>query len=187
MLPLKEITMRSSFCALLLFVAVSAQAEETVDLQELTFLDENYVCRFVAGNEQEKLAEYTLVDESIDDWKKLVAVRHYPLAEAAPADAAREIVKALNQAQPAAKHQLLVKEDGTEALLDFLIWPQDASYVEFNVFRLIQTEDEGLVSYQFAFRFKDTSPESIEKFKKARQLWLEEMREVEWDVEFSEE
>lgn len=165
--------------------AFASAAEPLVEPSLLMFAEEPFVCRFAVGNAQEKLAEFTRADETIDNWQKLVAVRHYPLADCTPAAAAAEVVKALQRANPLARHQLLVKDDGSEALLDFVTWPADARYAEFNAFRYLKEKSHpGLVSYQFAYRFTDSSPAGTEKFKRARDAWLTELREVDWQIQF---
>ena len=168
---------------------LSAAADDSfVEPRELEFAKETYIGRFVAVNEHEKLAEFTRAGDPLEDWQKLVAVRHYPLANGTPAQAAAAVVRALQATNPLAKFQLLVKEDGSEALVDFITWPKDGTYAEFNAFRYIKKPNQaGLVSYQFAYRFTDTSPTGTEQFKRARQLWLEKLRNVEWQVSFEKE
>lgn len=162
--------------ALLLCAAAPTQAAEAVLAAQ--FDGETYPSQFTSEVPGMKLIEFVRAAESIDRWTKLLAVRELPeLLD--PTAAAVELSKRLNESNPLARHRLLTKEDGREALIDFLTWPEDGSYMEFNIFRYVmQPGRPGLVSYQFAYRFSDTSPEAMEEFKAQRHHWIELMTQA---------
>lgn len=158
--------------ALCAFAAPARGAEAVVSVQ---FDGESYASQFASAVPGMNLVEYVRGDETVDNWTKLLAVRQWP-EHREPAAAAAELARRLNEANPLARYRLLTKEDGQEALIDFLTWPQDGAYMEFNIFRYMkQPGSAGLVSYQFAYRFSETSPEAMETFKQQREHWIDLM------------
>lgn len=161
--------------ALLLATAPVGAAEAVFSAE---FDGETYPSQFASEAPGMKLVEFVRESETIDNWTKLLAVRRLPRLED-PTAAAAELVKRLNESNPLARHRLLTKEGGQEALIDFLTWPEDGSYMEFNVFRYVKAAGaSGLISYQFAYRFSDTSPEAMESFKEQRHHWIELMTQA---------
>lgn len=151
-----------------------------------TFDGVTYTRQYVTDSSNGSLAEYCRAGETVENWTTLIAVRDFPgLSD--PSTAAAELAKALQKSNPLARFQLLVKEDESEAMIDFITWPKDASYAEFNIFRYRKRPGEpGLISYQFAYRFTDTSPDSTERFKQDRTRWVEEMTQAEFPIDFAE-
>jgi len=152
----------------------------------LTFDQVTYTRQFVSNTLDISIAEYVAPGETLDNWTTLVAVRSFPKLDN-PSAAVAQFAKVVKQANPLARFQILVKEDQSEAMIDFLTWPADASYAEFNVFRYIKRPGHpGLIAYQFAYRFSDTSDEAAEQFKKDRQRWVDEMTRAEFPVDFAQ-
>lgn len=169
--------------ALAVAFVVAAGAPEAA--RTVTFDNVTYTRQFVSGSPPAGLAEYVRADETVENWTTLVAVRCFPQLDD-PGAAAAELAKTLKKSNPLARFQLLVKEDKSEAMIDFLTWPDDASYGEFNIFRYLKLPGHpGLISYQFAHRFTDTSPEVTEQFKQDRQRWVEEMTRADFPVDFA--
>lgn len=144
------------------------------------FDGETYASQYASSVPGQRLVEYVRADESPENWTKLLAVRELPeLAD--PVAAAAELARRLNESNPLARHRLLTKPDDSEALIDFLTWPEDGDYMEFNIFRYVKrTDAPGLVSYQFAYRFSDTSPEEMDRFKQQRLAWIQQMTTAEF-------
>ena len=58
--------------------------------------------------------------------------------------------------------------------------------MEFNIHRYMKVERyPGLISYQFAYRLRDMSPEPVEKFKKDRHRWIAEMFKAKLPIDFT--
>ncbi len=169
-----------------LAVALFLAAEPAEATRTLKFDDVTYTRAFVSQNDTDHLAEYVPPGETVDDWTKLVAVRVFGQLDD-PAQVIDAFAKTLMKTNPLARYKILVKDDKSEAMIDFLTWPEDGSYMEFNVFRYLKRPgQDGLVCYQFAHRFSDTSPESLEKFKQNRQRWVDEMAKAELPIDFEE-
>jgi hypothetical protein len=155
-------------------------------VRSINFDDAVYTRQLVARTAQGNLAEYVKPDETVDNWSTLVAVRTVPQSND-PGAMAAELVKALKRSNPDARFQLLVKEDETEAIVDFITWPADGSYGEFNLFRYIKRPGRpGLISYQFACKVRDTSPDATEQFKQDRHRWIDEMTRADFPLDFED-
>lgn len=167
--------------------ASPAAADAAAEGQSIEFDGDTYVEQFESATPDFRLMEFVRADETVDNWTKLLAVRNFMKLED-PGQSAAAVGKTLQQVQPGAKYRLLEKEDGSEAIIDFITWPADGSYLEFNIHRYLKKPGyPGLISYQFAYKFTDTSPESQEKFQKLRAKWVDEMSKANWNVEFGEE
>ena len=97
----------------------------------------------------DKLVEFVRESESFDKWTKLVGFRYQQLSR--------------------------IENDPTkaEAMIDFLTWPPDRAYMEFNVFRYAKSTDgKAVVSLQLAYRFTDVSAEGLERFTQLRASWI---------------
>ena len=167
--------------AVLLFgLAAAPQGAPTLTFDQIV-----YTRQFVSTTPDIRLAEYVAPGETVENWTTLVAVRNFRKLDN-PAAAVAEFSKTLKQSNPLARFEISVKPNGSEAIIDFLTWPEDASYAEFNVFRYIKrTAQSGLIAYQFAYRFTDTSDEGAEKFKKDRQRWVDEMTRADFPLDFT--
>lgn len=170
--------------AALTVALVAISAAPTSD-RTITFDDVTYSRQFVGNMNPGGLAEYVRPGESVDNWTTLVAVRNFPKLDD-PSRAAAQLVKTLKASNPDARFQLLVKEDESEAMVDFITWPKDGAYAEFNVFRYLKRPGyAGLIAYQFAYRFTDTGPDASERVKQDRQRWVEEMSRADFPIDFA--
>jgi hypothetical protein len=132
----------------------------------------------------DRLVEYIREDESFEKWTKLVGFRYQqlPRIQNDPTKLAPAMAKIVKASNPRAQTRVIVNREKGEAVVDFLTWPSDGSYMEFNVFRYVRSADgNGIVSLQLAHRFTDVSAEGAEKFKKLRESWVNQA--VEFDME----
>ena len=155
--------------------------------QSIEFAGQQYVEQFESATPDLRLMEFVRPEETVDNWTTLLAFRNFPKLDD-PGQSAAAVGKTLQQMQPEAKYRLLEKEDGSEAIIDFLTWPADGSYLEFNIHRYMKKPGfPGLVSYQFAHKFSGPEPPPLEEFQKLRAKWIEEMSQAEWNVEFDQQ
>jgi hypothetical protein len=123
----------------------------------------------------DKLLEFVRETESFEKWTKLVGFRYQqlPRIENDPTRAAAAMAQVVKASNPQAQARVITNKDKTETIIDFLTWPPDGSYMEFNVFRYIKSADgNAVVSLQLAHRFTDKSAEGLEKFKRLRDAWI---------------
>ena len=168
---------------LLLLGNPSALAQEFV----VSIDGEPFTRRFVGNPPRgDKLVEFVRESESFERWTKLVGFRYQqmPHLENDPVKVALALAQKVKASNPKAQSSAIANKDNTEAIVDFVTWPPDGTFMEFNVFRYVRSEDgNAVVSLQLAHRFTDASAAGIEKFKSFRQSWLKqaaafEMRHV---------
>jgi hypothetical protein len=151
---------------------------------DIQFDGEVFVQQFTNNTSDVKLAEYVRPNETLKNWTKLIAVRNFIKLNDTKS-ATVDLAKIVQQHNPQAKFQIFTKDDGSEAQIDFLTWPREGKYMEFNVHRYMKVRDyPGLISYQFAYRFSDTSPNAKEAFMKNRQRWINEMFKAKFATNF---
>ncbi len=95
--------------------------------------------------------EFIPSDETLETWTRLAAIREYPDLNN-PLDFAEAVVKQLKERKPPANFEMLQNPKNGDVVLNFLVWPDDGSFAEFNVFQYHKQADGGLVSYQYAAR-----------------------------------
>jgi hypothetical protein len=90
----------------------------------IEFDGESYLPAFTSDQPELRLVEYVRTGETVENWTKLFAVRNFP------GQRDREAVKSCEHRQAApstAGVLVLVKEDGSEAMIDFLTWASSGS------------------------------------------------------------
>jgi len=162
---------------LLLAFCQSVFAQEAVT----TFDGESFTKIFVGKPPNgDKLLEFVRESETFEKWTKLIGYRYQqlPMLGNDPEKAAEAMAQIIKSTNPQAQSRVIANKKTNEALIDFLTWPPDLEYMEFNVFRYTKSTDgKALVSLQLAYRFTDASPEGIEKFKKIRSSWINQAAE----------
>jgi uncharacterized membrane protein len=78
--------------------------------------------------------EYIPAGERLESWTKLASIREYPkLGD--PRAVAANLVRALKQQNPAAQSSVIENPATGDVIVDFVMWPANRAFVEFNVFR----------------------------------------------------
>jgi len=150
----------------------------------ITFDNEAYTKKFTNKSASVNLAEYVRENETFKDWTKLVAVRNYTNLNK-PKEAVVNFAKIIKQHNPKANYQILESKDGNEAQIDFLTWPKSLKYMEFNIHKYMKVEGyTGLISYQFAYRFKINEPNNVKHFKENKNRWVGEMVKAHFKINF---
>jgi hypothetical protein len=111
-----------------------------------------------AAENDESIQEFIPKDETIDAWTKLAAIRTQSDVDD-PAAMAKQVAKGIRQRYPKAPFKVMVNKKAGEAMIDFVVWPDDGSFAEFNVFRYAKHPRGGLLSQQYALRaYGDDAP-----------------------------
>jgi hypothetical protein len=148
------------------------------------FDGETYVRAFSSNQPTIRLVEFIRDGETVENWTKLFAIRKFPTGTD-PRSAVGQFQQVVKQHNPQAGVQVLVKEDGSEAMIDFLAWPKDADHMELNIHRYIKHPAyPGLISYQFAYRFRTTPDTTAKDIRELKDRWCELMREINPPVAF---
>jgi hypothetical protein len=73
-----------------------------------------------------------------------------------PLKFAEGLSRVTKQHNPVAQTAIIHNAEANVAIIDFITWPPDVSFVEFNVFRIEKSGAGGLIAYQYAVReYKD--------------------------------
>jgi hypothetical protein len=101
--------------------------------------------------EGDTIQEFIPSDETLETWTRLAAIREYPELNN-PLEVAEAIIKQLKERNPPAHYEMMQNSKNGDVVLSFTVWPDDASFAEFNVFEYCRRPEAGLVSYQYAVR-----------------------------------
>ena len=100
----------------------------------VTFDGERYEQHFENRKDAVQVVEYLRSGETLKDWTKLVAIRHFPKLDD-PKAAATNLARVVQQHNPLARSQVIAKDDCAEAIDDFLTWRPGDHRLQFNVHR----------------------------------------------------
>ena len=157
---------------LILFLGQGAVAQES----SINFDNETFTKLFKGRDQNgDKFLEFVRESESFKKWTKLIGLRHQKLPGIAndPQKAAKGMARVVKMSNPDAQSRVIANPKTSEALIDFLTWPSDRKFMEFNVFRFVRSPDgNAVVSLQIAYRFTDTSAAGINKFREIRKSWI---------------
>ncbi len=165
--------MKQLFSILLLFVFTQC----VLASDDVVIIDgESFANTFVGSPPNgDKLVEFMRKGETFENWTKLVGYRYQHLSrlDNDPQKAALGLERIVKQNNPKAQTRVITNKRTNEAIIDFLTWPKDGKYMEFNVFRYAKSLDgNAVISLQLAYRFTDTSAQGIKKIKKIRAAWV---------------
>jgi hypothetical protein len=134
------------------------------------------VLAFEAENELEKLKEYIPKGETLEKWQTLSSVRIFKKMDD-PKQAVIELGKRVKEQNPLSQQAIMHNAKSNEACIDFITWPEDTSFVEFNIFKYAKNKEGGLIAYQFAMRRydKDEQKAFIIKLRDLRKRLVTEM------------
>lgn len=98
--------------------------------------------------------EFIPAGEEFDAWTRLASVRVHEQAPGAK-ELARELVKQVKANYPQSPVAISEDPDTDTAVVDFVIWPEDWGFVEFNIFKYYRLEEGPVVAEQYAIRDYD--------------------------------
>jgi hypothetical protein len=147
----------------------------------VSFDGERYVRRFEQRQGAVRVAEYTRERETLKDWTRLVAVRHFrDIAD--PKAAATTLARVVREHNPQARADVIAKDDGTEAIVDFLTWAPGDDRLEFNVHRYRRVAGmPGVIAWQFAWRFRSAElADPTATVRANRKRFVDAMLRADW-------
>ena len=170
---------------LLMAVTISVQPVIAQGLG-VSFDGEQFKKKFVATPPNgDRLLEFVREGETFDNWTKLVAFRYQQLPKEGndPKTVASGMFKVVKADNPNALVKLFVSTQKSEAIIDFLTWPKNENYLEFNIFRYAKSADgKAIVSLQFAYRMPHaTSANGLKTVKEHRTTWINEVAQFDMD------
>lgn len=137
--------------------------EDTVNFDGQTL-----VLRWEGENPGETIKEYIPADQKLDSWTKLASIRTYAELDD-PAALAGAVIKQLKNDYPDSPCAIIENPETGEVVIDFVLWPADLSFVEFNVFKYAKGEDGGVIAEQYALRDYDDSEGFLKGLRPVRE------------------
>ncbi len=125
----------------------------------------------------DRLQEFIRPGESLQSWTRLIGLRLQHVPGADPLALAVALHRTVLQNNPQAQAVVATNEARTEGVTDFLTWPADGSYLEFNIFRYARPAGAtGILSFQVAHRFYGQASSGLgEHIRLLRQSWLRQV------------
>jgi hypothetical protein len=137
----------ASLCAVVLAAVPGLSAIQ----ESVSFDGQRMVLAARGENPGETVREYIPPDQKLESWTRLASIREYPRLNDAKAVVAN-MLELLKRQNPQARSATVENAKTGEVVVDFVTWPPDESFVEFNVFRYGPREGGGLVAHQYALR-----------------------------------
>ena len=88
---------------------------------------------------------------AIARWTRLASIREYP-GHTDPKALAEGLLRALKQQNPDAPSSIIRHPATGEVIVDFISWPPDRAFTEFNLFRYGKRDAGGVIAQQYALR-----------------------------------
>jgi len=147
-----------------------ATADDTATAAEDTvnFDGQTLVLRWEGENPGETIKEYIPADQKLDSWTRLASIRTYSELDD-PAALAGGVIKQLKKDYPDSPCAIIENPETGEVVIDFVLWPADLSFVEFNVFKYAKGEDGGVIAEQYALRDYEDSEGFLKGLRPVRE------------------
>ena len=142
--------------------------------KNIAFADKRLVLADQGKTPAERWREYLPTGETLARWTAPASIREYP-GHADPKALAGELVRALKRSTPDAPMALLEHPGSGDVIVDFITWPPDRAFVEFNLFRYGRREGGGVVAHQYAKRAYGDPGDFLRRLKTERPKLVDEM------------
>jgi hypothetical protein len=166
--------MRSCIIATLAIASCSviarAKESDSTKKESVEFAGQQLFYAFTGVN----FKEYIPAGETLDHWTKLASIRTFKNLNE-PESYARALGQRVKQDNPLSQSAIVYNPKKNIAIIDFITWPKDLAYVEFNIFRIERNGKSGLVAYQYAVRDYDNQTAFLKALKELRQSMQIEM------------
>jgi hypothetical protein len=165
-----------AWIATLIAAAGLAGPAESSAQQSVTFDGRTLVLAWEGENRMERIREYIPENEKLDSWTTLASIRHYPNLND-PKAVVANLVRLLKQKTPKAPSAVQDNANTGEVVVDFVTWPPDESFVEFNVWKYRRADTGGLVAHQYALRDYQDPKGFLRRLKPVRERLVRLMAE----------
>lgn len=125
------------------------------------------------------LTEYLPKGQSLESWTKLMGIYEFPKLKD-PTSAAVKLATTLKEINPQAQSQVLENPDAGIAMVDFVTWPKDSAFVEFNIWKYRKSSAGGLLAIQYAERAYTDQEGFLKKLATRRATLIAAMAEFDF-------
>lgn len=126
------------------------------------------------ANPGETIKEFIPAGETLDTWTRLASIREYTELND-PQAAVGALVRQLKQKYPDSRSAIIENPTTGEVIVDFVLWPPDASFVEFNVFKYGRKPEGGMIAEQYALRAYQDQEAFLKGLRPVRERLVELM------------
>jgi hypothetical protein len=121
------------------------------------------------------IKEFVPAGEKLDSWTKLAAIREFDDLDDPVAYGVATVAE-LKKKYPLSPSSLIENPKTGSVIVDFVVWPDDASFAEFNVFLYEKRAGGGLISQQYALRaYNDDAEEFLKNLRPVRERLVDQM------------
>jgi len=146
----------------------SAKLDNALPTEAVSFDGKTLVLAWQGGQNGETIKEFIPEGQKLESWTVLASIREYPQLND-PRTVVGNLVRNLRQRNPQSRVGLIENPTTGEVIVDFLMWPEDASFVEFNIFRYHNKTTGGIVAEQYALRAYGDANEFFSTLKADRE------------------
>jgi hypothetical protein len=147
--------MRTLLALAMLIVAGSEIARSeglaASEKKSVRFDGQTLLMAFEQHSADESLEEFIPAGENIERWTHLAAIRQYQNLHE-PGPIVKMMAKRLKEKNPQAPFSIIENPTTGAVIIDFVTWPEDGSFAEFNIFKYSKRAGGGLVAEQYALR-----------------------------------
>ena len=166
---------RLALAASMAFAAMSAHALDAFPGAKAVAFDGKRLQQAAQGGTPvEAWREFVPSGEPIARWTRLASIREYP-THGDPMALATGLLRALKQQNPDAPSAIIRNPSTGEVIVDFITWPPDRAFTEFNLFRYGKRDGGGVVAQQYALRHYGDAGEFLRGLKAERTRLVEAM------------
>jgi hypothetical protein len=152
----------------------STDANSAAPPQTVTFDGQTLHLAWQGGEPGAPIYEYVPQGETLDKWTHLASIREWhDIADWKTL--AGNTVRMVKQTYPGAPTQTVENPTTGETIVDFLVGPEDNSFVEYNVFKYAKRDGGGTVAQQYAIRSYGNTEQFLKDLPEVRSRLLDEM------------
>ncbi len=142
-----------TFAVVVSSLAVAHAADQPAPAADNSVQFDGNVLKLASQEEAQgqTLKEYIPDGESLETWTKLASVRQYDNLND-PRAVVTALIEQLKKQYPNSPSSAIQNPTTGEVIVDFVVWPPDGSFVEFDVFKYRKHAEGGLIAEQYALR-----------------------------------
>ena len=160
-------------CVLNVVRAESPESPRTVET--IQFDGQTLQLAFEGNDPGATIKEFVPAGEKLDSWTKLAAIREFDDLNDPVAYGVATVAE-LKKKYPLSPSSLIENPKTGGVIVDFVVWPEDALFAEFNVFMYEKRAGGGLISQQYALRaYGDDSKAFLKNLRPVRERLVELM------------
>lgn len=165
-----------ALAVLVAFGNTLAQADEpaAVAKKSVRFDGQTLLLAFEQSSDTESLEEFIPEGESLERWAHLAAIRRYENLHD-PAPIVKMMAKRLKEKNPQAPFSIIENPTTGAVVIDFVTWPEDDSFAEFNIFKYSKRAGGGLVAEQYALRAYEDWQDFLKSLRPVRERLVDLM------------